>query len=62
MASRQLKITLRRSPIGRPEKHEKVLRGLGLTKLHKTVIRKDTREIRGMVNKVIHMVEVEVID
>ena len=62
MSSRQLKITLRRSPIGRPGKHGKVLRGLGLTKLHKTVIRKDTREIRGMINKVIHMVEVEVIE
>lgn len=59
MGSGQIKITLRRSPIGRPGKHEKVLRGLGLTKLHKTVVRKDTPEIRGMVNKVIHMVEVE---
>lgn len=62
MAARQLKITLKRSPVGRPKSHEKVLRGLGLTKLHKTVVRDDTREIRGMVNKVIHMVDVEVVD
>ncbi len=62
MALGQLKITLRRSPIGRPEKQEKVLRGLGLKKLHQTVIRGDTREIRGMVNKVIHMVDVEVME
>jgi large subunit ribosomal protein L30 len=39
-----------------------VLRGLGLKKLHQTVIRGDTREIRGMVNKVIHMVDVEVME
>ncbi|MFQ5893554.1 MAG: 50S ribosomal protein L30 [Nitrospinota bacterium] len=62
MAPRRLKITLRRSPIGQPGKHEKVLRGLGLKKLHQTVVRQDTREIRGMVNKVIHMVDVEVMD
>ena len=62
MALGRLKITLRRSPIGRPEKKEKVLRGLGLKKLHQTVIRGDTREIRGMVNKVIHMVDVEVME
>jgi large subunit ribosomal protein L30 len=62
MAEKRLKITLRRSPIGRPEKQEKVLRSLGLKKLHQTVIRHDTREIRGMVNKVIHMVDVEVVE
>ncbi len=62
MAEKRLKITLRRSPIGRPDKQEKVLRGLGLKKLHQTVIRHDTREIRGMVNKVIHMVDVEVVE
>jgi large subunit ribosomal protein L30 len=62
VAERRLKITLRRSPIGKPEKHEKVIRGLGLKKLHQTVIRLDTREIRGMVNKVIHMVDVEVVE
>lgn len=62
MKRRRLRITLKRSPIGRPGKHEKVLRGLGLKKLHQTVIREDTREIRGMVNKVIHMVDAEVIE
>ncbi len=36
MASK-LKITLVKSMIGRPEKHRKVLRGMGLTKMHKTV-------------------------
>jgi large subunit ribosomal protein L30 len=55
----QIKITLVRSGIGRPRKHRQVLIGLGLTKLHKTVIRDDRPEIRGMIEKVRHIVQVE---
>jgi len=55
-----LKITLVKSMNGRPEKHRKVLRGMGLTKLNKTVELEDTPSIRGMVNKVTHLVSVEV--
>jgi large subunit ribosomal protein L30 len=55
----QIKITLVRSGIGRPRKHKQVLIGLGLTKLHKTVIRDDRPEIRGMIEKVRHLVQVE---
>ena len=54
-----VKITLIRSMIGRPEKHRKVLRGMGLTRLNKTVEFKDTPEIRGMINKVSHLVSTE---
>ena len=54
-----LKITLVKSMIGRPEKHRKVLRGMGLTKLNKTVELQDTPAIRGMVNAVSHLVEAE---
>jgi large subunit ribosomal protein L30 len=54
-----LKITLVRSMIGRPEKHRRVLRGMGLTKLNKTVELKDTASIRGMVNAVSHLVNLE---
>lgn len=54
-----IKVTLKRSPIGHPEKHRKVLIGLGLTKLNQTVVRADTPEVRGMVGKVRHMVAVE---
>jgi len=57
MAS-ELKVTLKRSPIGRPEYFAKVLKGMGLTKLNKTVVLKDTPEIRGMIDKVSHMVSV----
>jgi large subunit ribosomal protein L30 len=45
--------------VGRPEKHRKVLRGMGLTKLNRTVELEDTPSIRGMVQKVVHLVKVE---
>jgi large subunit ribosomal protein L30 len=53
-----IKIKLIRSSIGRPRKHRAVLRGMGLTKMNKVVSLKDTPEIRGMINKVSHLVEV----
>jgi len=56
---RKLKITLVKSYIGRPEKHRRILRGMGLTRLNRTVILKDTSQIRGMVNKVCHLVKME---
>lgn len=55
----QIKVTLKKSGIGRKEYFTKVLKGLGLTKLHKTVVVPDTPEIRGMIRKVAHMVVVE---
>lgn len=56
--TKELKVILRKSGIGRPKTHKEILRGLGLTRLNKCVIRKDTPEIRGMIQKVIHLVEV----
>jgi large subunit ribosomal protein L30 len=58
MAGR-LKITLVKSMIGRPEKHRRVLRGMGLTKINRTVELEDTLSVRGMVNKVSHLVKAE---
>jgi large subunit ribosomal protein L30 len=55
----QIAVTLVKSMNGRPEKHRKVLRGMGLTKLNKTVILTDTDAIRGMINKVSHLVKAE---
>lgn len=54
-----LKITKVKSVIGRPEKQRKILKGMGLTKLNKTVTLTDTPQVRGMINKVIHLVSVE---
>jgi large subunit ribosomal protein L30 len=53
---KQLKITLVKSFIGRPEAQRRVLRGMGLGKVNKTVLLSDTPEIRGMIRKVIHLV------
>jgi len=55
----QLKITLKRSGIGRPKKHKAVIRGLGLKRTNKSVILKDTPETWGMINKIPHIVDVE---
>jgi large subunit ribosomal protein L30 len=56
---KKLKITLVKSYIGRPQKQRQVLRGMGLGKLNRTVLLKDTPEIRGMVSKVSHLVFME---
>jgi large subunit ribosomal protein L30 len=55
----EIKVTLKRSGIGRNKYFTKVLIGLGLRRLHQTVVLQDTPEIRGMINKVNHMVTVE---
>jgi large subunit ribosomal protein L30 len=58
----KLEITLKRSPIGRPEDQRVTVKTLGLRKLHQTVVHNDTPQIRGMINKVAHLVEFKVID
>lgn len=58
----KLYITQVRSYIGRPKKQRAIIHGLGLGKLHKTVCLNDTPEIRGMVNKVGHLVTVTEVD
>ncbi len=57
--TKQLKITLIKSGIGRPERQKNTLIGLGLTKVNRTVVREDTPSNRGMVNKISHLVTVE---
>jgi len=58
----QLRITLVRSVVGRPQKHREVVKGLGLRKINSNVIRKDCPEIRGMINKIPHLVKVEALE
>jgi len=57
--AKKIKVTLVKSGIARPGKHKAILIGLGLKKLNKSVIRLDTPEIRGMISKVSHLVQVE---
>ena len=59
-SDRQIKVTLTRSLLGRPEKHRRVAKALGLSKMHHTVVHYDTPVIRGMVNKISHLLTVEV--
>jgi large subunit ribosomal protein L30 len=47
-----------RSAIASPEKHKKVVKGLGFTRLNQVIVREDTPSIRGMVKKVPHLVKV----
>jgi large subunit ribosomal protein L30 len=55
----QVKVTLKKSYIGSPKKIRATLIGLGLTRTNKTIIRKNTPEIQGMLRKVQHLIKVE---
>ena len=54
-----IRITLTKSPIGYEKSQKATVKALGLRKMHQTVEQKDTPVIRGMVNKVSHLVTVE---
>jgi len=51
-------ITLIKSTIGRPKKHRDVVTGLGLKKLNHSVELSDTPEVRGMIAKISHMLNI----
>ena len=55
----KLKVTLIRSGTNRPQRQKDTIRGLGLTRLHRSVLLNDTPAIRGMIRAVQHMVRVE---
>ncbi|AKP45542.1 MULTISPECIES: 50S ribosomal protein L30 [Bacillus] len=55
----KLAITLTRSLIGRPKDQRETVKALGLRKLHQTVEHDDNPAIRGMINKVSHLVTVK---
>ena len=59
MSERMVKATLRRSQIGTSPRQRATLRGLGLTRIGRSVILKDSPAIRGMLAKVAHLVETE---
>jgi large subunit ribosomal protein L30 len=59
MSERIVKATLRRSPIGTSPRQRQTLRGLGLTRVGRSVILKDSPAVRGMLAKVSHLVETE---
>lgn len=57
--SKKLEITLTHSVIGAKEKQVKTVEALGLKKIRQTVVLEDTPAIRGMINKVAHLVSVK---
>ncbi len=59
---RTIRVTLVRSPIGYTQDQRATVQALGLRKMHASVIHKETPQIRGMVNKVIHLLQVEEVD
>lgn len=57
--STKLKIRQTGSTIGRGTKQKKTVRALGLRRLHQVVVHDDSPQIRGMIAKVSHLLEVE---
>ncbi len=58
----KFEVTLIKSMIGRPQKHRRILKGIGLTKLNKTVELNNTASIRGMIQCVSHLVKAKEIN
>ena len=58
----KIKITQTKSGIGRPPDHRKTLAGLGLGKLHRSVVLQDTPAIRGMIVRVSHLVTIQAVE
>ncbi len=54
-----LRVTLVKSPIGYTVRQKKTVKALGLHRMHQTVEHEDSPAVRGMIAKVIHLVEVE---
>ena len=58
----KLRVTQIKSGIGQSQRQRLTLKGLGLTRMHKSVILNDTLPIRGMIRKVSHLVQVEPVE
>ncbi len=62
MSEKKLRVTLVKSPIGYTKRQKGTVKALGLRKLHSSVVHDDTPPVRGMINKISHLVQVEEID
>ena len=58
-AKKTVRVTQVRSPVGRPKDQRQTLIGLGLNKMHRSRELEDTPAVRGMINKVRHLVRVD---
>jgi large subunit ribosomal protein L30 len=59
---KKIRVTLIKSPIGYSRRQKETVRALGLRRLRATVEKSDTPVIRGMIDKVSHLVQVEEIE
>lgn len=55
----RLKVTLKRSAISRPFEQQATIQGLGLRRIGQSRVLENTPAVRGMVKKVLHLIEVE---
>jgi large subunit ribosomal protein L30 len=58
-AEKVIRVTLVRSPIGYTKDQRATARALGLRRMHQTVEHKDTPALRGMIQKIVHLVQIE---
>jgi large subunit ribosomal protein L30 len=58
-SGRTLRVTLVRSPIGYTKDQKATVKALGLRRMHQTVEHQDTPALRGMLNKIIHLLKIE---
>lgn len=58
-SKKTVKVTQIKSPIGRPKDQRATLIGLGLNKIGRVSVLEDTPSVRGMINKVAHLIKVE---
>jgi large subunit ribosomal protein L30 len=56
---KKIKVILKKSPINKIKKHKLTLKALGLTKIGKTRVFPDNDSVRGMINKISYLVDVQ---
>jgi large subunit ribosomal protein L30 len=59
VTGKTLRVTLVRSPIGYTKDQKATVKALGLRRMHQTVEHKDSPALRGMLNKIIHLLKIE---
>ena len=62
MTDKKLRVTLVKSPIGYDKRQKATVKALGLRKMNSSVVQPDTPPVRGMINKISHLVKVEEVD
>jgi len=59
VTGKTIKVTLVRSPIGYTKDQKATVKALGLRRMHQTVEQTDNPAVRGMIQKIIHLVKIE---